>query len=202
MEKNVLIKVSILSFKRKENLILDSITYEFFPGKLYVIKGKNGSGKSTFLKLLSGLTDKYSGSINIQAQNLKSSNDFLGFEKGFSGLKNIRIINAFTHYEHEDLANYIKMFQMNGYINKKIKKMSSGMQAKTSLICTLVSKPDILILDEPYNNLDIVSRKYLNEFLIEYLKENLIILSIHNEDEINIPKGSVEILNFINGKLS
>lgn len=189
----------ILSSKLKIK-VLDSVSFNFHPGDIVLLTGKNGSGKSTLLRMIAGITKpskgqiKTCGKIGYYPQNPQ-------FNKGVSVL---------------DFTNYIGSLKSSKYITPegkiwldkfgitdKWKKMdllvlSEGMRRRVALAIAFLGNPDILLLDEPLENLDVDIKEELIKILDNELQnKKTIIIASHTKEsftrlnprELNIEKG-------------
>jgi len=177
--------------------ILTNINQVFEKGKLYLIKGKNGTGKSTFINLICGLLTPTSGKIIVNEKNLeewdkrkylrtkiaisdqstalffKDINDNIALGDSIKS-KNIKAIKKFWN------LNSTNMEQQNNYSGGEIQKIGFARMMSRMI----VYKPEILILDEPMNNLDSKSRKRILHFL-NTAKKNHIVLVIAHDDSLD-----------------
>ncbi len=178
-----MIKVENLSVKIKEKNILENINLELYSKNLYVIKGKNGVGKTTFIKAILNQI-KYDGKINCGFKNDKS----LKYISYFS--QEAPILENYTVKENlELLSSYnkskelLKSFSLDKLLYKKVINLSGGQKQKLKIIITLLSDKDIIIMDEPLNHLDKEAKKFLETYLKEKsLNDNKLIIIINHED--------------------
>lgn len=196
LNKFCIVKISNLTFPTKGELLFDNLTVDLSQrGKLYFLVGKNGSGKSTLLKIFANIIQKgFKGRID------KGSYSKIGYVldqtqlyEHLSGIDNIFIFNE--NPDSKKVSWLISKFEMDDHIKKKVKKMSLGMKAKTSLICTLSSTLDLLILDEPLNGFDDDSRKSFFSVIDElYIaKNNSVLIALHPGDNFFPPENSIII---------
>ena len=171
------IDVTNLSKIIRGSVILDNISIHFESGHIYGIIGKNGSGKTMLLRAISGLIVPSSGVVYVDGKALGTEisfppeigiliekPEFLGHLSGFENL------------------NY---FDLDPEEKKPVRKYSQGMKQKLGIIQAIMENQKLLVLDEPFNALDEKSVKLFRELLIEYKKqEKLIILTSHNKEDI------------------
>lgn len=169
---------------------------------MYKIEGVNGLGKSTLLEILSGNDLEYSGNILINrkkytANQLKQRICFITQEdlliEELSGGENI---NLFASYiDEEYLKKLSSKFKVEKIIDYKVCNLSGGEKQKIKNIIGFLSTKNILIFDEPTNNLDEESIKIFYQEL-DQIKEKMILLVTHNEVGKEIKKISLEKENF------
>lgn len=178
--------------------ILNDINLNCSCGKVYGLIGPNGCGKSSLFKVISGLWEPTNGDIimndlyfkNYKKDLLPKIGSFIEMPNiydNLSGKDNLDILMKL--YEVEDKYWYeylIKEFNIETFMHKKVKTYSLGMKQKIGLIMALINNPDIIILDEPTNSLDITTVNKFHDIILK-LKENnkIVILSSHILEELD-----------------
>lgn len=200
-----LIQVRNLCKDFEEKSVLNHVSLEVSEGEIIGLLGANGAGKTTFLKLLSGLLEPTEGQIKISSYNPWNERDkvlrYLGvlietpvFYEHLTAYENLSI-----HLEYMGVKTDIdKLFSLVGLDdakNKQVSKYSLGMKQRLAIARCISHKPRILLLDEPINGLDPVAIKDIRELFIN-LKGNgiTIILSSHILSEILQTAESVVII--------
>ena len=174
-----LIQISGLRFGYGPKLIFDSFDCVIYGGERIRITGKNGSGKSTLLKLICGDLEPLGGTIKTFGKIAYLNQDLSVLDKNKSIVENIMDISGvLKHDAHVIAAN----FGFRGDAsNKKVAVLSGGELLKATLAAILggTNQPDLLILDEPTNNLEIKSIAILEDALNQY--RGAILLVSHDE---------------------
>lgn len=176
------------SFKNKQ--VLDNIDLTIDENKIIGIIGRNGSGKTVLLKIISGLYFKDTGNIEYN-EKYTINNDygilidsgFLDNDTSFENLKNLALLrNKITD---NDIIDVIKWVGLDPYDKTKYKNYSTGMKQKLKIAQAVMEKPKVLILDEPFNGLDQKSVDYFRNEIIKFKKEGLtIIITSHYKEDI------------------
>ena len=174
------IKINNLSKWYSKLLVLSNVSLELFSGKCYLFIGGNGSGKSTFFKALLGVINISSGSIDkegiiigyvpekIVLPNHMRVDDFL-FELGK--------LRGVDEEKLEDIINdELKNWKMIDKRKNKIITLSKGMVQKILIIQAILHSPDVLILDEVLNGLDISMQAKLILYIKRWKEEGKIVL--------------------------
>ena len=190
--------------------VFENLTYEFESKGVYSIVGSSGSGKTTLLNLISGLDNFESGSIQVFNQNLgklsveeKSAlrQKYFGFGYQFHYLlENLSIYeNCLAANFGEDNGNInqtLKQLGIEKIKNKFPSKISGGEKQRASIARALSKKPKVLILDEPTGNLDQENSLVVQDFLLDFAKENdsLVIYATH---DVTFAKRADKSLNII-----
>ena len=194
--------------------VFKNLSYEFESNGVYSILGSSGSGKTTLLNLISGLDSFQNGTIEVFNQNLSK----LSVEEKSALRKKYFGFGYQFHYLLENLSIYENCLAANFGIdngnidvtlkklgiakikNKLPSKVSGGEKQRASIARAISKKPNILILDEPTGNLDQENSLIVQDFLLDYAKENdsLVIYATH---DISFAKRAYKSLNIINGSL-
>lgn len=189
------IKVRNVSKTINKKKILDNINFDIYEGEIVGLVGKNGAGKSTLLKIMTGLYSYDEGEIYYYNYNLKTD-----YEKAMSivgtlienpdmygnltGKKNLELFKSmFKGIDEGTVEEIVRIVEMEKYLGKKFKTYSLGMKERLGIASSLISKPKILILDEPTNGLDREGIKNIMKMLKE-LKDTTIIISSHMLNDI------------------
>jgi ABC-type multidrug transport system ATPase subunit len=152
-----LIKANNLSKSYNGNRIFSGIEFNVEKSRILGVVGNNGSGKTTLLKIVAGIINSDTGSINFKE---KIKLDFLGHEnmlyQNFSISENINFFSEISGFKIcPELQDKIeKALGLQNILGKKISDLSYGQRKKASMLRLLISDPDLLILDEPFSNLD------------------------------------------------
>jgi len=142
---------------------LRSVTAEFASGRLYAILGDNGAGKTTLLRIIAGLTPPTRGSISILGTtDLHSVCSQLGYMAHpsllydeMSGMENLRYFaRLYDVTDNERCAQTIQAVKLDPSLVRPVGQYSQGMRQRMSLARALLNDPKILLLDEPFSNVD------------------------------------------------
>lgn len=189
-----MIKLKKVSKKFKDNLILSEISVSFEEGKIYQIVGENGSGKSVLLKIITGYSIPTSGSIYIDDDKLGDTFDFIPnagisidapqFIPSLTGMENlIKLAKIRKKTSKETIINLGKKLELEKDLEKKYSTYSLGMRQKMRLIQALMESPKYLILDEPFDALDLkmkdVAQKIINDFVTSH-PDRIVIFTSHD----------------------
>lgn len=162
--------------KRGEVLAVDNFSFTLYEGEFVAIVGPSGCGKSTILSILSGLEDKSGGEI-IKDKNLKVGymlqDDALFNNRNIlnNSLLGLEINKTLTKENKEYVLNLLETYGLKDFINSYPENLSGGMRQRVALIRTLATKPDILLLDEPFSALDYQTRLAVSDDVYQILKK-------------------------------
>ena len=195
----------------KDVKALDGITFQVNENELFGLLGVNGAGKTTIVKLSTGLIDYDSGSISVYGFDVKKELDKVSQVVNLSPqetsvalnltvLENLNFFKDVYGVKDENIVDeLINSFHLEEFKNKKAKTLSGGYQRRLSIAIGLISSPKLLFLDEPTLGLDVIARRELWN-IINNLKSKLtIILTSHYLEEIEALCDRVAIMK--SGKL-
>ena len=178
------------NFDKKE--VLKDINFEFEKGKIYVLLGRNGAGKTTFFNCLNEDLDIDAGDFYIEYNDVKrkmeaedvgyvlstpnvpeflTAREFLKF---FIDINKKRIKNEKTIDEYFD---FMKIEE--GDRDRLLKDYSHGMKNKMQMLVNIIANPNVLLLDEPLTSFDVVVAEEMKQMLREIKKDHIIIFSTH-----------------------
>jgi ABC-2 type transport system ATP-binding protein len=186
--KPISITINDLSKSYHHVKAIQSINTEFLSGKLNIITGKNGSGKSTFIKCImnhvayNGRIIKRKYRIGYAPENYVMP-DFMTVHQFLITIG--RIKHLYNEYLNNELELYLDMFQLKHKLYTPIKSLSNGMKQKVNIIQALLNNPKIIILDEPLVGLDFNSQKHFIKKIIQLSKDYLVIISTHHPEKFN-----------------
>lgn len=202
-----LLEIKNLSKSYGDKKVLKDINLVIEPGKIIGLLGKNGTGKSTLIKLINDLLTPSEGEILINGKNPGvESKKIISYlpERTYlnKGMKVIEVINYFSDfYSDFDKEKAIKLLNdLSLDINQKLSKMSKGMQEKVQLVLVMSRNADLYILDEPLGGVDPATRDYILDTILTNFNENAsVIISTHLISDIERILDEVVIID--NGKI-
>lgn len=206
-----MLKINNISKSFSEVMAVKNLSFEVKQGEVVGLVGQNGAGKSTTFKMILNFISPDTGEITINSQKLK--NEFLdniGYLPEERGLyldmtikQQVLYFAQLHNYSKtrasRELPDWLERLSVKGTERTLIKNLSKGNQQKVQLITTLIHKPKIVILDEPFSGLDPVNISLLIK-VVKQLKEEgtAVIFSSHNMN--NVTEVSDKILMLVNGK--
>lgn len=138
--------------RHKDFYAITDLSFKVKSGEILGIMGRNGAGKSTVLKMITGIYEPTEGSISVSGKICSLLELGTGFNMEYTGIENIFFygtLMGFTHTEMEEkLSEIIEFAEIGDYIYQPVKTYSSGMFARLAFSCAISVDPDILIVDE------------------------------------------------------
>jgi len=173
--------------------ILKDISIEAKPGQIVSIIGRNGCGKTTLLEILAGVIKADSGNISVYNKNAYKEKHVFDKYIGFIPqdnplLSELSVKDNLSFWtggiKNADLS-LLKQYDIDRIMNYKVNELSGGMKRRLAIVCAMLRKHPILILDEPTSSLDLFYQDIIWKSLVEFKNNNgTVILSTHNKEEI------------------
>lgn len=198
--------------------ILHGISFSVESGKALGLLGRNGAGKTTTIRILMDVFRAESGTITLDGKPFKATEQKLGYlpeERGLYPKKTVieqmvylaQLRGLSKAEAKENSLKWLKRLELEQYETKKLETLSKGNQQKVQLASTLVSDPDIVILDEPFSGLDPVNAQILKDVVNELIAERkIVIFSSHQMSYVEEFCEDIAIINHgevvLGGRLS
>ena len=207
-----LLEVQNISFQERNHSVLEAISFVQKPAQKLVISGETGSGKSTLLQILAGLVQPTSGEVWFDGKRVKGPQEVL-----VPGQKGIAYLS-----QHFELPQFLRVEQVMKYANtlaadeaetmfnvcrierllqRKTSELSGGERQRIALAKLLLSSPKLLLLDEPFSNLDNGHKKVLKSVLRDITEKLKITTLLVSHDPLDTLSWAEEILVLQEGKI-
>ena len=198
--------INNLSFFRDDNLIFENLNLSLGNGQITQLRGKNGSGKTTFLKVILNLLSSKTGEIFWEGQNINKNifnfynqityiADHNTSSRKLSVLDNINFWKGLSssNLSNDETLLLLETFNLKKYLKTETMYLSSGENKKLELLRLILEQKKIWILDEPYNHLDDSSIEILNQTFVDHTNnDGIILFASHYNPAVN----NLEILEF------
>lgn len=187
-----MLQASNLSKKYNGRTALDHVNVEMGDGKIYAFLGPNGSGKTTFMKILASLTKQSEGELLLDGKSLSiQSRAEVAYLPTETHAYPFMTVGEFGEYYKTFFKDFDEIRYKSWVERMKIpfrtpfKVLSSGMDKKVRVAATLAREAKVLILDEPFNGVDLLAREEIEKMILEVMSDNrTIILSSHLVEEV------------------
>ena len=194
-----MLKVNNISFEyNEEKEILQRISLHLKPGEHLCVMGESGSGKSTLLKAIYGLLDLKSGDMFWKdeqilgpAFHLVPGMDFFKYvPQNFDLMPYTSVEENIAKYlsrfyleeAHKRTRELLEVIEMEGFAKQKVKDLSGGQQQRVAIARALAKEPELILLDEPFSQIDNFKKNSLRRRLFSYLKEKNISCIVATHD--------------------
>ena len=198
-------KISHLKKSYGGKVVLDDISLESSAGQIIALVGNNGSGKTTLMKCIANLIVDYQGDIELDG-SLSFAIENPSFYDELSVQDNLRVFAALMGRKDFNCDKLLHQVSLDEAKNKKFKQLSLGMKQKLNIARILLSNSEIILLDEPFNGLDVLTIKQLKDTILSLRSQGKsLVISSHILDELGeiadivwyLKKGKIQkIANF------
>tara|TARA_Y100000591_G_scaffold87627_1_gene73902 strand:+ start:1518 stop:2294 length:777 start_codon:yes stop_codon:yes gene_type:complete len=193
---NSIIEFENVSLSYGNRLILDNISFKINEGQIFGMLGPNGVGKSTIFNLITGLVNPRNGKIKITGEDVSKYPIYLrtkkfkvgyvpqygGFFSDLTLLDNLKAISEIVienkNSRNERINYLLSKFELENLKDIKAKFLSGGQKKKLVIALSLLSEPKLLLLDECFAALDVLTIKMLQEIIVNLQQENRITICI------------------------
>src|SRR5574344_652093 len=194
-----MLKVSNVTKYYDDFKAVDDLSFTVEEGEIFGLLGVNGAGKTTTFRMIMGLLEPSSGEITLDGKkidyNITDTIGFLTEERSLLTKLTVKeqalFYGALKGMSDEDILErlkyLLKKFEIEDYLNRKIKELSKGNQQKIQFITAIINKPKLLILDEPFAGLDPFNVEMFKQEIVEMAKEgSMIIFSSHRMEHVEM----------------
>lgn len=191
-----MISITNLTKKYNDKVVVDNLTFEILPGLVTGFLGVNGAGKSTTMKMILGLTIPDNGEISVfngdytkldyPLTKVGAFIDSNSMNPKYTAVQHLEIYASAIKVTKERVIEVLECVGLTNAKDKRISDFSLGMKQRLGIATAIIGNPDILILDEPFNGLDVEGIVWLRALLKELAREGkTIFLSSHLMSEMH-----------------
>ena len=203
-----IIEIKNVSKSFGEKVALDNVSLEIPEGSIFGLLGPNGAGKSTLIRIINRITIASGGQVFFKGHPITQDDvaaiGYLPEERGLyrkmkvgdqamylAQLKGMSAQDAAT-----ELKKWFVRFEIQDWWNKKVEELSKGMAQKLQFITTVVHKPALMILDEPFSGFDPVNAELIRKEILRLKEEGAtVILSTHNMESVEELCDQIALIN-------
>ena len=180
-----MLKTANLSYKFDDKYIFSDLSFDMANQGIYKLVGDNGSGKSSLLKILSGIYKNYEGELSLNTKKgIFYSGHKTALKNSLSVIENIYYDIRLPKISLNQIYPFLRDLELEDYADIQSSYLSEGQKRKISLISFILSAADLYFLDEPFNNLDQKTSKLLKEIFENKINSGAkIIFSSHDRSE-------------------
>ncbi|MEL6558946.1 MAG: ABC transporter ATP-binding protein [Bacteroidota bacterium] len=203
-------------FTNKETPAVEGVSFDLQQNKILSIFGKSGSGKTTLLKLIAGLLQPDNGTIELSGEIIKGPEEKLvpGHEEIKVVFQDFQLKHKMTvrenidytllayekDYRNDRLEKVISMCLLSDIENQFIEELSGGQKQRVAIARALSNEPQLLLMDEPFSNLDLVAKSKLRKAIKNIISESSSSIVFVSHDPEEVLAISDEIIILDNGK--
>jgi len=203
-----LLKVNNLTKKYMTKTVLDHIDFSLEQGKVYGLLGPNASGKTTLMKLIAGVTQPTSGSLEVNGYRIGTvTKQAVSYLPTINHLPKWMTVNRCLNLYQDFYADFnlklaLERIDLTGLnLNQKLTSLSTGMLGRLKIVLAMSREAKLYLLDEPLNGLDPVSREKVLHMILQSAREDsTIVIATHIIKEVESTLDEVIFLN--NGQIA
>ena len=191
-----------------EKIALDHVSVDIPKGKIFGLLGPNGAGKTTLIRIINRITIPNNGEVLFEGRPITQDDvEKIGYLPEERGLyRKMKVGDQAMYFAQlkgmsskeaaKELKKWFVHFGIESWWNKKVEELSKGMAQKVQFITTVVHKPSLLILDEPFSGFDPVNAQIIREEILRLKDEGAtIILSTHNMESVEELCDNIALIN-------
>ena len=176
---------------------VDHVSFDVPKGSLFGLLGPNGAGKTSLIRMITTITAPDEGVIYFDGEKINSQTpEKIGYMPEERGLyKKMKVGEQLlylaqlkgltTQKAKQEIEYWFQKFEISSWNNKKVEDLSKGMQQKIQFIATVIHRPPLLILDEPFSGLDPINTNLIKEEILQLNKAGTsIIFSTHRMEQV------------------
>ncbi|MBQ1413504.1 MAG: ATP-binding cassette domain-containing protein [Clostridia bacterium] len=192
-----IIEINHLTKRFKEETVLDDVSISFQRGLIHGIIGRNGSGKTMMFKCICGFIPPTDGEILVDGRQIGKDIDVPdnvgiiiespGFLPNYDGFHNLKFLADIRGtITDDDIRAAIKLAGLDPLSKKHVGKYSLGMRQRLGIAQAIMENPDLLILDEPFNALDISGVEEMRQLLLKLKGQGkTILIASHSKEDVD-----------------
>ena len=187
----IVLEVKGLSCIRDDRVLFEGLNFSLNPYQVLLLEGKNGSGKTSLLRILCGFREQDAGEIYWCDTAIKDSDYFAqmayvghldGVKKELTVTENLRMSLALSQAGKYSIEQALEKVLLAGYDDALVQSLSAGQKRRLSLARLLITKKSLWILDEPFTSLDKEGIKLIESLMHEHINDGgMIILTSHHD---------------------
>ncbi|MCM1034977.1 MAG: ATP-binding cassette domain-containing protein [Paludibacter sp.] len=187
---------------------LDDVSLVVPQGTVYGLLGPNGAGKTTLIRIINGITAPDSGSALLSGRCITLRDaahiGYLPEERGLYKKMKVgeqvlylaRLKGLSRHDAELEMRQWFDRFDIGDWRDKKIEELSKGMAQKVQFVATVIHRPELLILDEPFSGFDPVNAEQIRQEVLRLNREGTtVILSTHNMESVETLCREISLIN-------
>lgn len=191
-----------------EKVALDNVSLNIPKGKIFGLLGPNGAGKTTLIRIINRITIPDGGEILFEGRPITQRDvekiGYLPEERGLYRKMKVgdqamyfaRLKGMSSQEASSELKKWFVKFGIQSWWNKKVEELSKGMAQKVQFITTVVHRPSLLILDEPFSGFDPVNAQLIRDEILQLKEEGAtIVLSTHNMESVEELCDEIALIN-------
>jgi heme exporter protein A len=202
-KKNIVLEVNGLSCIRDDRVLFEGLNFSLKTGQVLLLEGKNGSGKTSLLRIICGFREQDEGEIYWCNLAVKDSDYYAqmayvghldGVKKELTVIENLKMSLALSQVGRYTIEQALEKVTLAGYDNSLVQSLSAGQKRRLSLARLLMTKKSLWVLDEPFTSIDKEGIRLIESLMHEHIAQGgMIILTSHHD--LNLAETDVQRIN-------
>ncbi len=177
------LKVVNISKSYGDLKVLDGVSFEVKDGEILCIVGESGCGKTTLLKIIAGIEKADDGNISLKNGRIGFVFQDVRLLPWKTVLGNVEFVLESVGMDKSRAVKVVKLVGLEGFEDYYPKQLSGGMQQRVGIARAIAIDPDILLMDEPFANLDALTKERMQSELLKIIQDKTVIFVTHDIDE-------------------
>ncbi len=194
-----------LTLLRGERVLFKDLNFSLRPGGLLILEGRNGAGKTSLLKAISGLLELEAGDLVWNGSPIRSTrqdycNEFVwiahrvGLKADLTAIENLRFEASLRPMSMQNLEVVLDRLDLTRLKKLPLRSLSAGQQRRVGLARMLLATAELWLMDEPFTNLDREGRRLVSDMLAEHLgRGGMCVLAAHQDVNIDAPTERIRL---------
>jgi heme exporter protein A len=168
--RSFMLAASQISFERYFQPVFQPVSFELEAGKLLLVTGANGCGKTTLIRVLAGILHPTSGKLENRAHGMAYVGHYLAIKDDLSVIENLRFMRDFIGTSTREVGEVIRAVGLGRVAEQLARTLSAGQRKRCALARLLLTENELWLLDEPYSNLDQEGVELVDGMLMRHLE--------------------------------
>ncbi|MBT8059604.1 MAG: heme ABC exporter ATP-binding protein CcmA [Gammaproteobacteria bacterium] len=164
-----MLSASQINFERYFEPVFEPVSFQLDGGRLLLVTGANGCGKTTLIRVLAGVLPLTSGSVEDRSRGMAYVGHYLGIKDDLSVAENLRFVRNFLGTSDRSVGEVIDEVGLHRVTEQLARTLSAGQRKRCALARLLLSENELWLLDEPYSNLDTEGMALVDRMLDAHL---------------------------------
>jgi heme exporter protein A len=195
MNNEAVLEANGITCIRDDRILFEKLSFSLKPGQILLLEGKNGSGKTSLLRILCGFREPDEGQVLWCGESIKDSQYRLdmayvghldGIKKELTVIENLRVCLALSQPGSHSIPSALQKVELEGFDDVLVQVLSAGQKRRLSLARLLITRNRLWILDEPFTSIDRQGIALIESLMVDYCSAGgVMVLTSHHDIELH-----------------